>query len=91
MDQTRFNARDERYLHSTRFEVYLIVGSVFALGFTAAMIVSIFFHAEPWVWPGALLSVVLSVVLFQVLKKREYHEKLRELEADYAREANAGK
>ncbi len=90
MAQLRFSARDEQYLRSTRFEVYLIVGSVFVLGFTAALIVSILLHAEPWVWPGGLLATVLSVVLFQVLKKREYQEKLREIEADYPPEVHAG-
>lgn len=83
MAQSRFSARDQRYLNATRFEVYMIVGLVFTFGFTASFILSVVYHAEPWLWPGALLSIIVSYLVLRVLKRREYAEKLRELEADY--------
>lgn len=85
MAQSRFSARDQGYLNATRFEVYIVVGLVFVLGFTASFILSVVYHAEVWLWPGALLSVLVSYIVLRVLKRREYAEKLRELEADYAR------
>lgn len=83
MAQPQFSGRDQRYLNSTRFEVYLIVGLVFTLGFTGSFILSVVYHVEPLLWPGALLSIVASYFVLRFLKRREYQEKLQELEADY--------
>ncbi len=81
----RFSPRDECYLNATRFEVYIAAGLVFVIGFTLVFIFSVMAHAEAWVWPGSLLPIGAAFFVFRILKRREYAEKLCELEADYGK------
>ncbi|MCU0493195.1 MAG: hypothetical protein MUD01_16540 [Chloroflexaceae bacterium] len=83
--QQRFSPRDEVYLRSTRFEVYMVVGLVFLAGFTASFILSRLYHMELMLWPGALLSVVIAGLVLRRLKQREYNQKLHELEDELVR------
>lgn len=86
MAHSRFTARDLGYLNCTSFEVYIAVGLVFVLGFTLMFILSVVAHVEVLLWPGTLLVLVASFFVYRVLKRREYAAKLREIEADYAKE-----
>jgi hypothetical protein len=81
----RFSPRDECYLNATRFEVYIAAGLVFVIGFTLVFMLSVMAHAEVWIWPGSLIPVGAAFYIFRILKRREYAEKLRELEADYSK------
>ncbi len=84
MAQHARSPRDELYLKSTSFEVYIITGLVFLFGFTASFILSVISHREVLLWPGALVSVIVAAIVLRVLARREYHAKLRELEAEEA-------
>lgn len=82
MDRPVRSARDERYINSTSFEVYMIVGAVFLVGFTAAFILSVATHHEMWVWPGSILSVILAYATLSVLSRRERLAKIREVDGE---------
>lgn len=83
MAHKQFSPRDEYYLNATRFESYMIIGSVFLLGFTLFFIVGVLLNAAWLVWPGMILSIAVAYFVLRILKKREYQQKLLELETDY--------
>lgn len=74
--------QDRRYLHSPSFELYMIAGLVFALGMGGSFVITLLLHIEPYFWFGLILSVVGSSVVLHKLKIREYHNKLREIQAN---------
>lgn len=75
-------ARDEYYIRSTSFEVYMITGLIWLFGFTLAFILSVALHAEVMLWPGALLSVLLAAAVLRVLSRRERLAKIREVDGE---------
>jgi membrane protein implicated in regulation of membrane protease activity len=83
MAQQRFSPRDEVYLSSTSFEVYMITGAVFLFFFSAAFLVSIKVGLAWGIWPGSFVAVVAAYATLRTLARREYRHKLRELEAEY--------
>lgn len=82
--QRRFSPRDEIYLSSTGFEVYMGAGMVFLLIFSAIFIYSIKISFEWLVWPGLFLGVLGGYLTLKLLERREYAKKLAELEAEQA-------
>lgn len=83
MAHKRFSPRDEYYLNATRFESYMLIGGVFLFGFTLFFILGVLVGAAWIVWPGMFLSIAAAYYVLRILKKREYQQKLLELEADY--------
>lgn len=71
--------RDRRYLNSPGFESYMIAGVVFALGLGLSLVITVSIHREPLFWPGMILTLIISTVVLQQFKKREYRAKLREI------------
>lgn len=86
MAQRTRTARDEVYLTSTSFEVYMVTGLVFLFGFTASFIFSVVISFEWLLWPGTFISVLAAYAVLKVMERREYRSKLNELEAEYARD-----
>jgi hypothetical protein len=82
MDYPKRTARDEYYINSTSFEVYMIVGAAFLIGFTLIFVLSVVFHFEPWIWPGGALSMIGAAVLLRVLSTRERLAKIREVDGE---------
>jgi hypothetical protein len=80
--QRRFSPRDEIYLTSTSFEVYMVTGLVFVFLFTAAFIISIRIHYEWLLWPGSFVAVVAAYITLKLLERREHIRKLAEIEAN---------
>lgn len=80
MGKQHRTARDEYYIKSTSFEVYMIAGLVFVLGFSLSFVLSVLAHAEPWLWPGSLVSIVAAFVVLRVLSRREREAKIREVD-----------
>jgi peptidoglycan/LPS O-acetylase OafA/YrhL len=76
----RFSPRDEVYLASTSFEVYMVTGAVFLVIFTAAFITSIKIHFEWMIFPGSFVAVVAAYVTLKLLERREHARKLAEIE-----------
>ncbi len=84
MAHKQFSPRDEYYLNATRFESYMLIGGVFLFGFTMFFILGVLLNVAWIVWPGMFLSIAVAYYVLRILKKREYQEKLQELEADYS-------
>lgn len=82
--QRRFSPRDEIYLTSTGFEVYMAAGAVFLLIFTAIFIFSIKVHFAWLIWPGSFVAVLGGYLTLKIGERREYKRKLAELEAEQA-------
>lgn len=82
--QVRRSPRDEIYLKSTSFEVYMVSGLVFVGGFTLAFVLSVLTHHELWLWPGMVAAIIVAAVVHARLVRREQHNKLLELEAEEA-------
>jgi hypothetical protein len=80
MKQSPYSGRDQYYINSTSFEVYMIVGTIFVLGFTMAFIGSVLMHMEVLLWPGALVSAGLAYWVLRVLSRRERLAKMREID-----------
>lgn len=80
MSQRQLSGRERYYVNSTSFEVYMIVGLVWLVLFSLAFILSVALNMEVWLWPGALLSVVIAAGVLFVLSRRERAAKLRELD-----------
>lgn len=78
----RFSPRDEIYLSSTSFEVYMVTGLVFLFIFTASFITSIKIHFEWMLWPGSFVAVVAAYATLRWLETRERVRKLAEIEAN---------
>jgi hypothetical protein len=78
----RFSPRDEVYLSSTTFEVYMITGLVFLFIFTASFITSIKIHYEWMLWPGSFVAVIAAYATLKWLERREHVRKLAEIEAN---------
>jgi uncharacterized membrane protein YdbT with pleckstrin-like domain len=81
--QTR-SPRDEVYLKSTGFEVYMMSGLVFLAGVTLAFVAGVYSNYEMLLWPGMVVSVAIAAVVHLKLTRREYHAKLREIETEEA-------
>lgn len=77
--ETHLNPRDRYYLNSPGFESYMIAGYVFVLGLTVSIVATVMTNTEPLFWPSSLLTVAMSFIVLQVLKRREYKAKLREI------------
>ncbi|WP_129631609.1 hypothetical protein [Candidatus Oscillochloris fontis] len=82
IQERRISARDQIYLTSTSFEVYMITGLVFLFVFTASFFFSIQIHFEWLIWPGSFVAVVLAYITLKMLERREYMRKLAEIEAN---------
>ncbi|MEF3275327.1 MAG: hypothetical protein K6356_13190 [Chloroflexus sp.] len=82
--QQRFSPRDEVYLASTSFEVYMIAGGVFIGLFGLLFAISIKINMAWLVWPALVVSVIAGAITLYRLEKRERKRKLAELEAEYA-------
>jgi hypothetical protein len=80
--QRRFSPRDEIYLSSTSFEVYMVTGLVFVFIFTAAFITSIKIHYEWMLWPGSFVAVIAAYITLKWLEHREHIRKLAEIKAN---------
>lgn len=80
--QQRFSPRDEVYLNSPGFEMYMGAGAVFLLVFTTIFIYSIKVSFAWLVWPGLFVAVVAGYITLKLLERREYRRKLAEIEAD---------
>jgi cobalamin biosynthesis protein CobD/CbiB len=80
--QRRISARDQVYLQSTGFEVYMGAGAVFVLVLTAFFVYSIKIHFEWLIWPGMFVAVVAGYITLKWLERRELARKLAEIEAD---------
>lgn len=86
MAQTRrYSPRDEVYLNSTGFEVYMAAGAVFLLFFTAGFILGIKLSFAWLFWPGCLVAVIMGYITLKTLERRERIRKVAEIEADLAR------
>lgn len=81
--QTR-SPRDEVYLKSTSFEVYMMSGLVFLAGVTLAFVVGVYSDYEVLLWPGMVVSFAIAAFIHLKLTRREYSAKLREIEAEEA-------
>jgi positive regulator of sigma E activity len=82
MEQPLRTPRDEYYINSTSFEVYMVVGLVFVLGFTFSFIGSVMIHQETLVWPGMLISMGAAYWVLRVLSRRERNAKIREVDGE---------
>lgn len=82
MNQPRRSARDEHYINSTSFEVYMIVGLVWLFGFSLSFVLSVVSNHEVWLWPGALASVVIAAIVLNILSRRERIAKIREVDGE---------
>lgn len=80
--ERRFSPRDEIYLSSTSFEVYMVTGLVFLFLFTASFLFSVKIDFEWLIWPGSFVAVVAAYVTLKVLERREYTRKLAEVKAN---------
>lgn len=93
MTQQKFSPRDEVYLTSTSFEVYMATGAVFLFFFATAFLISIKTDFVWGIWPGSFVAVIAAYLTLYLLSKREHRNKLRELETEYnaaAKEPEAG-
>ena len=81
-ERHRFSPRDEIYLSSTSFEVYMVAGLVFLSIFTATFVTSIKIHHEWMLWPGSFVAVVAAYATLKRLERREHIRKLAEVEAN---------
>lgn len=84
MAQQVRSPRDEVYLKSTGFEVYMMSGLIFLAGVTLAFVVGVYSDYEILLWPGMVVSFAIAAVAHLKLTRREYNAKLRELEAEEA-------
>lgn len=73
-------SRDEYYINSTSFEVYMIGGVVFLGLFTLAFVASVVFHMEPLVWPGMFIAIGAAYGSLNWLSRRERAAKIREVD-----------
>jgi hypothetical protein len=78
-DRTR---RDQYYIDSTSFEVYMITGLVWLTITTISFVLSVVTHHEPWAWPGGILAVIVAAVVLRVLSQRERRAKIREVDGE---------
>jgi uncharacterized membrane protein YdbT with pleckstrin-like domain len=74
--------RDQYYINSTSFEVYMITGLVWLAITTFVFVLSIATNHEPWVWPGGILAVVVAAIVLRVLSRRERNAKIREVDGE---------
>jgi hypothetical protein len=67
----------------TSFEVYLVTGVVFLLGFTLSVVLSTLGQMERMVWFGWLATLILTAVTFFGLRARELRlNRLKRREVD---------
>ncbi len=79
------SARDQLYIESTSFEVYMVVGTIFVLGFSAIFILTVLTHTEPLLWPGSVLLVGLCYFVLTLLARNEKAAKIREVDGEPVR------
>lgn len=87
--QQRFSPRDEVYLNSTSFEVYMAAGAVFLLLFSAGFILGVKLSFAWLFWPGCFVAVLGGYATLKLLERREQARKLAELEAEAQRRGPA--
>jgi hypothetical protein len=83
-----FSPRDEVYLSSTSFEVYMVVGVIFAAIVTAGFLIGVFNQMAWLMWPAIGVGALVGLGVLQVLAKREWNRKLAELESEYRAKAS---
>jgi hypothetical protein len=82
-EQQRYSPRDEVYLISTSFEVYMAAGAVFILLFTAGFLAGHFLNFAWLVWPGLFVAILSGYLVLKRLEQREQARKRNELEKEY--------
>jgi hypothetical protein len=82
MSQPQRSARDERYINSTSFEVYMVAGFIWLMVFSGIFVLSVVMHHEMWIWPGGLLSIIAGAVVLNILSRRERRAKIREVDEE---------
>lgn len=87
MDRPSFSPRDEVYLKSTSFEVYIVTGLVFLFIFTGAFVMTVVWGMEALIWPAGVVAAMLAFAVLKLLAHREYRAKLNELTVEYTRQA----
>ena len=80
--QRRFSPRDEVYLSSTSFEVYMAAGVVFLILFTAGFLLGVKLSFAWLFWPGCFVAVLAGYATLKILERREHARKLAELESE---------
>ncbi|NJM08934.1 hypothetical protein HC891_26160 [Candidatus Gracilibacteria bacterium] len=85
-----FSPRDEVYLSSTSFEVYMIVGVVFAFVVTAGFLIGVFNQMAWLMWPAIGVGALVGMVVLRYLSQREWKRKLAELESEYRDKVTGG-
>jgi hypothetical protein len=86
-EQQRFSNRDEIYLISTSFEVYMITGVVFLILFTAGFLLGHMIGFAWLVWPGSFIAVLAAYFTLKRLEQREQAIKRTALENEYREQA----
>jgi hypothetical protein len=84
-EQQRYSPRDEIYLSSTSFEVYMAAGAVFIVLFTAGFLAGHLLNFAWLVWPGSLVAILAGYFVINRLEKREQARKRAELEKEYSK------
>lgn len=74
--------RDQYYIDSTSFEVYLIVGAIFVVGFSLIFIATVVAHTEVLLWPASLVLIGICAAILNVLIRRERACKIREVDGE---------
>jgi hypothetical protein len=82
-EQQRYSPRDEVYLISTSFEVYMAAGAVFVILFTTGFLVGHLLNFAWLVWPGAFIAILGGYLVLKRLEQREQASKRAELEKEY--------
>ncbi len=80
IDRHQRTMRDEYYINSTSFEVYMIGGTVFLGLYTLAFIASVMFHMEPLIWPSMFIAIGAAYGTLNWLSRRERAAKIREVD-----------
>lgn len=79
----RYSPRDEVYLISTSFEVYMVAGVVFLVLFTAGFLIGHLLNFAWLVWPGSFIAILAGYLVLKRLEMREQASKRAELEQEY--------
>lgn len=82
MDKPQRTGRDQYYINSTGFEVYMVGGLVFVAGFSLSFILGVLVDAEWLVWPGSAVAIVATYIVLRILTRRERAAKIREVDGE---------
>ncbi len=86
--EQRYSPRDEVYLSSTSFEVYVAAGIVFVILFTAGFLAGHLLNYAWLVWPGSFVAILGGYLVINRLEKREQARKRAELDKEYPKREN---